>query len=309
MSEHKPHILVVDDEPMNRDIIIRYLEDEDYEFTEAGDGNEALELLNASPNLFDMVLLDRMMPNVDGIEVLRSMKKDSLLSNIPVVLQTARSTKEDIKQGIDEGAYFYLTKPFEEEMLLSMVRSGINEHLNYLHLKKSLDDGISSLSMMSNGCFKFQTLDEAKTLSMYLAKLCPNPEKSILGLSELFLNAIEHGNLGITYDEKTDLNSNNTWLEEVERRLTLPNNKNKYVEVFFERHDKFISINIIDQGEGFNWEEYMEFCPERVFDNHGRGIASSKLMSLDDLTYNDIGNEAIITISLETETTKLEECA
>ncbi len=309
MNDFKPHILVVDDEPLNRDIIERYLEDEGYEFTEAGDGDEALEILKSEPDIFDIVLLDRMMPNVSGIEVLKTMKKDPLLSNIPVILQTARSTKEDIREGIDAGAYFYLTKPFEEEMLLSMVRSAIEEHNHYLQLKKSLNDGITSLSMMKHGRFKFRELKEAKTLSMYLAKACPNPEKVILGLSELFLNAIEHGNLGITYDEKTTLNSENRWTKEVETRLALPENKDKFVDVIFERDDENITIKILDKGKGFDWKEYMEFSPERVFDNHGRGIASSRILSLDDLTYNESGNEATAKISLKIESTELEKCA
>jgi CheY-like chemotaxis protein len=309
MKEIKPHILIVDDEPLNRDIIEHYLEDEGYELSHASDGNEALEILNTSPEIIDVVLLDRMMPNISGIEVLNIMKNDASLSNIPVILQTARSTKEDIKEGIDAGAYFYLTKPFEEHMLLSMVRSAIEERNNYLNLKKSLDDGVSSLSMMKHGLFKFRTLDEASTLSMYLAKTCPNPKKTILGLSELFLNAIEHGNLGITYDEKTTLNMENRWVEEVERRLSLAENKNKYVEVVFDRHEHEITIKITDQGDGFDWKEYMDFSPERVFDNHGRGIASSKILSLDDLTYNEAGNVVTANISLNENTSELEECA
>jgi CheY-like chemotaxis protein len=309
MSNFKPHILVVDDEPLNREIIEHYLEDENYEITEASDGNEALEILNESPEKFDVILLDRMMPNVSGIEVLKKMKQDATLSKIPVILQTARSTKEDIKEGIDEGAYFYLTKPFEEEMLLSMMRSAIEERINYLSYKESLSEGVSSLSMMQHGHFKFRTLDEAKILSMYLAKSCPDPEKIILGLSELFINAIEHGNLGISYDDKTELNSENRWLEEVEKRLTSNEHKDKYVDVIFDRNKENITIKITDQGQGFDWKEYMDFSPERVFDNHGRGIASSNMMSLDELTYNDIGNEATAIILLNTESITLKECA
>jgi CheY-like chemotaxis protein len=309
MTDFTPHILVVDDEPFNRDIINHYLEDENYITFEAGDGDEALELLSSEPEKFDLVLLDRMMPRVNGIEVLKKMKQDQALSNIPVILQTARSTKEDIKEGIDQGAYFYLTKPFDQELLLSMVRSAIEERTNYLQLKRSLDESTSSLSMLEKGVFKLRTLDEANMLATHLAKSCPEPEKRILGLSELFINAIEHGNLGITYDEKSKLNTDNNWREEVERRLALPENKMKYVEVIFERFDESIKIKITDQGKGFNWREYLDFSPERVFDNHGRGIASSKMISLDELTYNEIGNEVTAKIHLINNTVSLDECA
>jgi len=307
MDNHKPNLLIVDDEPLNRDILQHYLEEEAYEITEAGDGDEALEILNSSPDKFDAVLLDRMMPNINGIEVLKIMKQDPLLSNIPVILQTARSTKDDIKIGIDAGAYFYLTKPFEEEVLISIVRSAIEEHLNFLQYKKILEQKSASLFMMEHARFKFRTLDEARTLSMYLAKTCPVPEKTILGLSELFINAIEHGNLSISYDDKTKLNTENRWIEEVEKRLTLAENKNKYVVVVFDRTDGEISIKITDQGKGFNWKEYMEFSPDRIFDNHGRGIATSNIMSLDKLIYNEVGNEVTAMILLNVETTELKE--
>lgn len=309
MKNFKPHVLIVDDESLNREIVEHYLEDEDYEFTQASDGDEALEILKASPETFDVVLLDRMMPNINGIEVLKKMKQEALLSNIPVILQTARSTKEDIKEGIDEGAYFYLTKPFEEEILVSMVHSAIEERKNYLYFKKLLDEGASSLSMMEHGCFKFRTLDEARILAAHLAKSCPNPERIILGLSELFINAIEHGNLDITYDEKTRLITENKWLEEVEMRLTLTENKQKYVNVVFDRNNKDITIKITDQGDGFDWKEYINFSPERVFDNHGRGIASSNLISLDEIIYNERGNEVTAKILFEAKTAILDKCA
>jgi CheY-like chemotaxis protein/anti-sigma regulatory factor (Ser/Thr protein kinase) len=309
MDNYTPHILVVDDEPFNRDIIRHYLEDEEYEMSEADDGDKALQLLKEFPDLFDIVLLDRMMPNINGLEVLKEMKKDPELSNIPVILQTARSTKEDIKEGIDQGAYFYLTKPFEEEMLLSMVRSAIEERNNYLQFKQSLDESVSSLSMMENGFFKFRTIDEARILATHLAKACPEPEKRILGLTELFINAIEHGNLKITYEEKGKLVTDNTWLDEIEKRLSLTENKNKYAEVAFKRNEENITIIIKDQGEGFNWKEYLDFSPERVFDNHGRGIASSKMISLDELNYNDIGNEATVIIYLAEKLNALDKCA
>lgn len=299
MKDFKPNILVVDDEPFNRDIIDRYLEDEGYELTEASDGDEALEILVTSPNKFDVVILDRMMPNLNGLEVLNIIKKDPVLSTIPVILQTARSSKEDIREGIDAGAYFYLTKPFDEDVLLSMVRSAVNEREKALDLKASLAEDTLSLGMMRHGCFQFRTLEEAHALSMYLAKSCPEPEKTIFGLSELFINAVEHGNLGITYDDKSTLNEEGEWLSEVNKRLELPENKNKFVDVTFKRTESEINVVIQDKGKGFDWGQYMSFSPDRVFDNHGRGIASSSMMSLDNLTYNESGNEATATIYLE----------
>jgi CheY-like chemotaxis protein/anti-sigma regulatory factor (Ser/Thr protein kinase) len=300
MSSNKPKLLVVDDEELNRQIILKYLEDENYEIDCAEDGEKALEYLENTPSEYDLVLLDRMMPKMNGIEVLHKMKQDARLNDIPVILQTARATKDDILEGIKTGAYFYLTKPFEEEMLLSMVHSAINDRLNYLALQDALDLGSQSLSMMTNGEFKIYDLEEANNLSTFLAKTCPNPQKVVTGLSELFINAIEHGNLGITYDEKTDLINDGTWYQEIIKRLNKTENKDKFVTVLFVNDDDSIRITITDEGNGFNWKDYLEINPERIYDNHGRGIATSKIISFDDMQYSDKGNEVTVTVLLNT---------
>ncbi|MFK8068304.1 MAG: response regulator [Gammaproteobacteria bacterium] len=299
VKENKPHILVVDDEPLNREIIEFYLENKGYELSFASNGAEALEILKSVTPYIDVLLLDRMMPVMTGLELLKIIQQDSLLKNIPVILQTARSTKEDIKEGIDAGAYFYLTKPFEEEVLVSMVQSAVAESKKILRIQQSLVESVMSAGMINYAQFQFQLLDEAQALAIYLAGACPEPEKVIFGLSELFINAVEHGNVGITYDEKSELDQKGKWRDEVNRRLALPENKNKFVDVSFQRNKKNITIIIKDKGKGFDWGKYMEFSPERVFDTHGRGIASSNLMSLDNLHYNDEGNEVTAVISLD----------
>src|SRR5687768_11051860 len=80
-GEMAARLLVVDDEELNREIIREYLDEEDCELVEAHDGEHALELL-AQPGRFDAVLLDRMMPGIDGLEVLQQMKKDARLADL-----------------------------------------------------------------------------------------------------------------------------------------------------------------------------------------------------------------------------------
>ena len=296
MSSKKPKLLIVDDEPLNRQIVLKYLEDENYDMECVCDGDEALQYLENAPSEYDLVLLDRMMPKMNGIDVIHKMKQHPVLSNIPVIMQTARATNDDILEGIKAGAYFYLTKPFEEDMLLSMVRSAIYERLNSLKLQDALEQGVQSLNMMVSGQFKFHNLEEAQQLSTFLAKTCPDPQRVVTGLAELFVNAVEHGNLGITYDEKTEFNKNGTWYEEVQSRLNMKKNKNKFVIANYVHHKDSISITITDQGDGFDWQDYLEIKPERIYDNHGRGIATSKIMSFDDLKYSEKGNEVMATV-------------
>jgi adenylate cyclase len=117
----KPHILVVDDMPDNLRIVRIRLEASGYAVDTAADGEEALAKIEATPP--DLVLLDVMMPKLDGIEVARRVKTNRALPFIPIVLLTAKSDPKDVVQGLDAGADEYLTKPVDHGALMARVRA------------------------------------------------------------------------------------------------------------------------------------------------------------------------------------------
>ena len=84
---------------------------------------------------------------------------------------------------------------------------------------------------MSQGTFLYRTLAEARDLASVLAKTCGESRRAVLGLSELMINAVEHGNLGITYNDKSRLNLTDSWGTEVERRLQMDGYRDKVVTV------------------------------------------------------------------------------
>ena len=114
-----PQILVVDDNPTNRDILETRLKANGYEVIQAGDGEEALAVAQAKHP--DLLLLDIMMPKLDGIEVCRRLKSDPDLPFMPIVLVTARADTEDVIAGLDAGADEYLTKPVDQKALVARV--------------------------------------------------------------------------------------------------------------------------------------------------------------------------------------------
>jgi class 3 adenylate cyclase len=116
-----PLILIVDDNTANVDILRARLSIKDYAIITASDGQEALT--SAQENLPDLILLDVMMPKLDGIEVTRRLKADVTLPFMPIILITARSDVKDIVSGLDAGADDYLTKPIDHSALLARVRS------------------------------------------------------------------------------------------------------------------------------------------------------------------------------------------
>lgn len=291
MSDTNPHILIVDDEPHNLEIISEYLEEADYQLSTAENGAIAWQMLESEPQSFDVVLLDRMMPEMNGMEVLAKIKEHPVLTHCPVILQTARAAKEDIMEGMQAGAYYYLTKPFEEDMLLSVVDTAIRERLHYKELQQDLEESTKTLSLMNSACFSFQSLDQARSLASLVANACPEPSKVVMGLSELMINAVEHGNLGITYEDKTRFNERGIWIEEVEKRLESEQNKHKFASLEFRRSDRGVSVIVKDQGDGFDWQPYMQMSVERAADNHGRGIAMAGMLSFSRVEYQGNGNE------------------
>ena len=105
-------ILIVDDLPDNSNLLARLVKDQGYEASVAFNGPQALEL--AAAERPDVILLDVMMPGMDGIEVCRRLKADEELRNIPVILVTAKDLDEDVVRGLDAGADDYVTKPFNQ---------------------------------------------------------------------------------------------------------------------------------------------------------------------------------------------------
>lgn len=114
-------ILVVDDVPDNVEILRMRLSALGYEVDEANDGEQALAKI--SETLPDLVLLDIMMPKIDGLEVVRRVKADASLPFIPVILVTAKASPKDIVAGLDAGGDDYLTKPIDHGSLVARVRA------------------------------------------------------------------------------------------------------------------------------------------------------------------------------------------
>ncbi|MBL8376948.1 MAG: response regulator [Burkholderiales bacterium] len=292
-SADRARLLLVDDEPFNLEILAEHLDDARYDTVQACNGAEAWQLLDADPAGFDLVLLDRMMPIMNGMELLTKVRADARFAALPIVMQTAAAAKEQVAEGLRQGAHYYLTKPFEREVLLAIVEAALEQRRNRIAL---VDDRPDPRSLVAAE-FEFRTLAEARRLAGFLAGACPEPGQVVLGLTELMINAIEHGNLGITYREKSDLNERCAWRDEVERRLALPEYAGRRALVKVARTDSGISFIIEDEGAGFNWQRYMEMDPERAFDSHGRGIAMSRMVSFSVLEYLGRGNVVRATVA------------
>jgi DNA-binding response OmpR family regulator len=117
----KPAILVVDDQPQNNELLEAYLVPRGYEIVKAASGQEALEKL--AHNQIDLILLDIMMPNMSGLELLERLRADEKTKAIPVVMVTALKETEDKVKALEAGCDDFISKPFDKVELLARVKS------------------------------------------------------------------------------------------------------------------------------------------------------------------------------------------
>jgi two-component system, OmpR family, alkaline phosphatase synthesis response regulator PhoP len=119
----KASILVIEDDPDIRELISYNLGKDGYTVAQAATGEEGLRL--ASESAPDIIVLDVMLPGMDGLEILRRLKKNPDLLHVPVILSTARGEDADIVSGLELGADDYVTKPFSPKVLVARVRTAL----------------------------------------------------------------------------------------------------------------------------------------------------------------------------------------
>jgi CheY-like chemotaxis protein len=299
MSGQPVKLLVVDDEAFNRDLLQELLSGAGYAVTLATDGEEAWEILDSRQHQFATILLDRMMPRLDGMGLLARIKADMRFADLPVIFQTGIDRPADIAEGIKAGAFYYLVKPINANVLFAIVQSAVSTFDLTCNLRQSANKDQANLAnMLVRGEYHVRTLSEVRTLATALSGYYPQPQRVFLGISELLINAVEHGNLGISYTEKSRLLQEGKWEGEIERRLALPEHADKKVDVTLEHGLHEMSLTIRDCGKGFDSSKYMELSPDRAFDPNGRGILMSKMTSFDRIEYLGKGNQLVAVVTI-----------
>ena len=292
--------MLVDDDSINLALLSAYFEETDYQITRAKDGVEALKIILKHPgNYFSAYLFDYKMPNKDGVTLLKELKADPRYEMVPAILQTSADSHEDINRGIQAGAFYYLLKPFSKKHLFSIVDAAVNGFANHQKILSNTHNQIERTRLLKSAHFNYKTIGQAKNLSHTLAYLTPKPQKVAIGLFELLVNAVEHGNLGIGYQEKSKLIHSGQLQTEIQRRLKLDAYKDKLVDVVIEREASKLTITITDMGDGFDSTPYLDFSIERAMDNHGRGIMMASKLSFDHVQFSEKGNTVRCTIFLD----------
>ena len=198
----KQTILIIEDEAYYRSMIKEYLEDRGYKVVEASDGNQALAATAAQPP--DLILLDVIMPGMDGFQVCQRLKNVEKLKDVPVIFITAKMEPEDIVKGFDAGAVDYLTKPFNSRELISRIKTHLELKAGRDFIQQVSQNRMELLHLLShdlkNPCFNilsFAKLLEDGSSSAEILPLIQQSANQMLSIIELVceLQAIETGKI------------------------------------------------------------------------------------------------------------------
>lgn len=168
----------------------------------------------------------------------------------------------------------------------------------YKAIHAYLDANRPAIGHLIQGLFEIRTLPEAERLATMLASHCPNAEEAAIGFWELLSNAIEHGNLGINFNEKSALLLSDQYHAEIERRSAMEPYCRRVVQVQFRRLKSEIRILVTDEGEGFDFHAYGPGFRADTAPN-GRGIALARQIAFSTLRYHENGQKVEARIKLK----------
>ena len=199
-TEPKASILVVDDNPDNRDLLVRHIQRQKHAAVTAENGEEALRLLKGQP--FDLVLLDIMMPGMSGFDVLEHMKRDPQLETLPVVVVSALSELDNVEKCLLLGADDYLVKPINAKLLKARITNCLDKKRHrdveqahheelaqsktqlealYGQLERSRDDLASILNQLEIGTILLDAKGHIDFISEVAAHIVNQPPKDVCG--------------------------------------------------------------------------------------------------------------------------------
>ncbi len=281
-------VLVVEDDEFSRKYFDNISTVSGCETRVANDGEEGLRIFEEFDP--DLIISDIQMPVMDGLEMIEEVRKKK--SDAVVIMATAFDSEEYAIKALQLGANNYLKKPIHAENLKRL----LTKYYNILKSRSIASDLILDIQAVEFSKKFKSDIDSIPLIVEHLIKETQNVFEDNerigleLGLAELITNSVEHGNLGISYEQKSKALENNSLPDLVADRLTDPEIAKRGVSVKFTLNEDFCEWIIEDEGEGFDWKSVKDpLESESILKLHGRGIFISKFQ-FDELEYIGKGN-------------------
>lgn len=217
---------------------------------------------------------------------------------VPTILIGASWDANQIQQRYDEGAFFVFGQGLRSPSQFSnILTSALHQSKYQRHLLNRIKDKQDVVSTLHEGTFKIQTISQARVLARLLSFLTDEPDRIGMGLMEIFVNSIEHGNLELDYNDKTRLMEEDKLQEEMDSRLQREPYKSRFTTVRVKVEDSGkIQFEVDDMGKGFDFQQYLKIDEDRLYESHGRGIAMAKMLAFSKLEYQGKGNLVLLEV-------------
>jgi len=281
-------ILIVEDDHASRLFLESLLESNNYDFRSAENGIEGLNVFEEyNP---DIVLSDIKMPIMDGLELLEAIRDKN--SDTIVVIVTAFGSENYAIQALHLGANNYLKKPVSSQELLRLLKK-YKAIISGKYSPESLPGKLINRTFSIEFKSEYTKIPKIVDKIMIESAIDINDSEKVnieLGLVELITNAVEHGNLGISYIEKQQALDEGKLSELFDDRVHNEKFKNRNVKVDFFTDEEKYQWTITDNGEGFNWKSIPDPTDqEHILELNGRGIFISNFL-FDKIEYFGKGN-------------------
>jgi len=282
-------VLVVEDDYGSREYLLNLVRLEGYEVRAVENGEEGLaEYKSFDP---DIIISDIQMPIMDGLQMLNIIRKDK--SDTIFIITTAFGTEDYAIEALRLGANNYLKKPIKSQSLIKLLNKYkllIESHKLAKKAEGKLLKKDLSLEFITN--IKHIPSIISQLIAEIDIKLDDSEITNIeLGLDELITNSMEHGNLGISFNEKVKASNDNTILELYDEKMKIPKFSRRKLKVRYKLRPKFCEWVITDEGKGFDWR----LIPDptkgaQLMELNGRGIFITHFL-FDEMEYLGKGNK------------------
>jgi FixJ family two-component response regulator/anti-sigma regulatory factor (Ser/Thr protein kinase) len=292
-SPHK--VLLIDDEAIVRDELGGLLTDEGYRLITAADGEEGIAHFRGETP--DMVITDVRMPRRDGLSVALTIRKEAPMT--PVTVITGHGSEKMVLEALRAGVTDFLRKPVSFEDL----STALERMEAALRLTRTQLAELPPSVAVQERTWVYRLSNDLAAIPLFVdvllrrAAAVGDPRTTgelSLALRELLMNAIEHGNLEISYEQKSRALQTGTLARIVKKRCEQPELASRTTTVWVVRRADTLSIRIRDGGAGFDWRRLPDpTAGANLLADHGRGVLLAR-MSVDELTYNHAGNEVTL---------------
>jgi CheY-like chemotaxis protein len=249
---------------------------------QALNGEDAWQILQREGEQFSAILLDKMMPGISGVDLLKRIKATERLAFLPVIMQTAVGAAASVQESLAGGAFYYLTKPFSRDMLLAVVAAATEHWDRHQYFVELANQQLDALQHLEQASFSFRQLHEARCVTAARAPAAAGKDRHRPVRADRQRHRARQPGAGLP--GKNPAAARGPLAGGAAAAAGRSGAGAREVRVGMQRHGGDLHFTISDQGNGFDWARYRNRRPDAADQQHGRGILIARKLSFDHCT-------------------------